>query len=677
MMKRFPTFLAILFVLTLVCHTSPVSARDTWISIRSKNFVLVGNTSEKDLKQVGVRLEQFREVFSRLFPKTNFSSPVPTTVVVFKSDSSYRPFKPSANTAGYFQAGTDVNYITLTTEVRGEQNPFTVIFHEYTHLLVGNNVRTPPTWFNEGLAEYYSTFSITDDQKVELGRPIASHVYRLRENKILPLRTLFQVDHQSPYYNERDKQSIFYSESWALMHYLILGKNRERRAQLSKFVDLLGANTPMEQAFQQAFQTTFEVMEKELREYINQNRYSFEVGHFEKKLELDTSMQTAPMSEAEAQAYLGDLLLHINRAGSEGYLQKALALDPDLPMANASLGMLRVREGKTDEARKSLERAVLANSQNYLIHYYFAYALSRDGMGDSGLVTGFKPETVVKIRDELKKAIQLRPDFPESYTLLAFVSLVTGTQLDESIAQLKRALATSPGRNDFTFMLAQLYLHKEEYKIAHQLLEQLNNPNVDETTREHAKALLTQITSMEEQKARYEAMNTPISSKRESASSVGINLDKSEPNSAQTPSDQSSYLQEVLRKPAAGETQLQATLVRIDCEKKAITFAIKTGDRLLRLRTDSFDHVEITTYSPDVAGDITCGPRKPENMVVVCFVPSADTKGPDTRAKPGDTPAKPRTRAADAGAKTDGTIRSLEFVPKDFKLKQPPGKGPA
>ena len=179
---------------------------------------------------------------------------------------------------------------------------------------------------------------------------------------------------------------------------------------------------------------------------------------------------------------------------------------------------------------------------------------------------------------------------------------------------------------------------------------------------------------MEEQKARYEAMNTPISTQSKKAPSVSVNVNTSEPNSAQTPSDPSSYLQEVLRKPAAGETQLQATLVRIDCDKKAITFTIKTDNRLLRLRTDSFDHVEITTYSPDVAGDITCGPRKPENMVVVCFVPSTDTKTSDTRTKTGDTPANPRSRVANPGAKPDGTIRSLEFVPKDFKLKQPPGK---
>ena len=43
----------------------------------------------------------------------------------------------------------------------------------------------------------------------------------LRDSKMLPLPLLFQVDPKSPYYNERDKQSIFYAQSWALMHYLI------------------------------------------------------------------------------------------------------------------------------------------------------------------------------------------------------------------------------------------------------------------------------------------------------------------------------------------------------------------------------------------------------------------------------------------------------------------------
>jgi len=216
-MNRALTLSSIL-VLFLIAG-NPVVAKDTWVSVRSRNFLLVGNAAEKDIRNVAIRLEQFREVYSRLFPAAKLDSAVPTTVVVFKSDKSFKPFKPGTNLAGFFQAGQDVNYIALTTETSGAQDPFQVIFHEYTHLLVQNTVGDAPSWFNEGLAEYYSTFTMADDQKVELGRPIANHVFRLRDSKMLPLKTLFQVDQLSPYYNERDKQTIFYAQSWALVHY--------------------------------------------------------------------------------------------------------------------------------------------------------------------------------------------------------------------------------------------------------------------------------------------------------------------------------------------------------------------------------------------------------------------------------------------------------------------------
>src|SRR6185295_5965011 len=320
MPKRLVVIIAIAFCfLGIVSANSPVIAKDKWTSVRSKNFLLIGNANEKDIRQVAVRLEQFREVFSHLFTNLKIDSPVPTTVIVFKNDESYRPFKPNANTAGYFQAGPDMNYITLelVSDANREQDPFSIILHEYTHLLIRNTSGNVPVWFNEGLAEYYSNFTITSDQKVVVGRPIASHVYLLREKNMLPLRTLFQVDQKSAYYNERDKQSIFYAESWALMHYLILGKEGQRMTQLSKFVDLMSAGTPMEQAFQQAFAMTFESMEKELRAYIQRDRYPVLSGSFQSKVGYDSSMVAAPISEAEAQAYLGDLLLKSNRADAE------------------------------------------------------------------------------------------------------------------------------------------------------------------------------------------------------------------------------------------------------------------------------------------------------------------------------------------------------------------------
>ncbi len=640
-MKRAAVFFAtILCFLTLFPVQANVWAKDNWVSVRSKNFFLIGNANEKEIRQVATRLEQFREVFSRLFSGANFTSPVPTTVIVFKNDKSYAPFKPNPNLAGYFQPGQDVNYITLTTETRAEQYPFNVIFHEYTHLLVNNTSGNVPTWFNEGLAEYYSTSTVTDDQKFALGNPISNHVFLLRDKKMLPLRTLFQVDHKSPYYNERDKQSVFYAQSWALVHYLILGKSGQRVTQIGKFLDLLSENVPMEKAFQQAFEMSFEQLEKELREYIRNDRYPIMSGHFERKIGTDTEMHAVPISEAEAQAYLGDLLLHSNRADAEGYLKKALELDPNLAMAHASLGMLRVREGKAAEARQNLERAVAASSQNYLIHYYYAYALSREGSGGAETVTAFAPQNIEKMREHLKKAIEMRPDFPESYSLLAFVNLVSGSDLDESVQMLKRALTTSPGRNDLVFMLAQVYMRKADYKIARELLQKLSENNSDAELRQRAQTMLAQLVTMEEQLANSgDSRNRPTL--RDSVNSGP------QPKGRKNV-DPSVYLREALRKPEAGETQVQGLLMRIDCDAKGITFVVRVGEGMLNLTTTSFEDFDLTSFSPDGGTEIKCGPRQPENNVIVAYVP-AGTRG-----------------------KTDGIAKSMEFVPKDFKLVAAP-----
>ncbi len=642
-MRRLLRILTITVCLfSIFAEGPPVFANDRWVSVRSKNFLMVGNASEKKIRQVGVKLEQFREIFPRLFPKLNFNSPVPTTVVVFKDDTSYKPFKPTASTAGYFQPGPDVNYIALTSEIQREENPYNVIFHEYTHLLMNNHTKNLPLWLDEGLAEYYSTYSITDDQKIVLGRPIASHVFLLRQNKMLPLRTLFAVDHKSPHYNERNKQNIFYAESWALLHYLILGNNGQRAGQIGKFIELMAANTPMEDAFQQAYGMTFESMERDLSNYFQNDRYALQVGKFQNKINFDTQMQVTEISEAKAQAYLGDLLLHSSRAESETYLQRALALDPDLPMANASLGMLRVRQGKAGEARVNLERAVAADSQNYLIHYYYAYALSREGQADMQSVTSYSPDTAAKIRAEVRKSIELRPDFAEAHGLLAFVNLVTETDLDETAKALQRVMVTSPNNASLQFVLAQIYLRQEDFQTGRQILESLAN-STDPQIREQVKSLLIQSVAREEEMKRIHELEEELAAAERRLGPTAKRLDAGGVIEYRENADPSFILRGTLRKPAAGETQVDGMLVRIDCEPNGFVFVVKVGDGLLRLRTDSFNRIEMRTFASDVRGEVTCGHRNSER-VVVCYLPSS-------------------------ASKTAGLLKSLEFVPKDFKLK--------
>lgn len=669
--------LAPLAFICLLAASHAAQAKDTWMSVRSQNFYLVGNTSEKEIRQVATRLEQFRDVFTRLFANVNFNTPVPTTVVVFKSDSSYKPFKPVADgktvsVAGYFQPGDDVNYITLSTE-RGAENPFSVIYHEYTHLLVNNSLGpgAAPPWFNEGLAEYYSTFAVEEDRKVYLGRLIDYHLRFLRDQKPIPLAQLFAVTQYSLERNKHDVRSLFYAESWALVHYLILANDGKRLPQLGEFLSMTKRGVPTDEAFKRAFQTDTAGMEKELQKYVQAHTFAGKVVTFERKLEFDSEMKAAPLAEAEAEGYLGDLLLHINRPDEASeHLERALQLDPTLVMARASLGMVRLRQKRDAEAVEQLRQAVAAGAQNYLAHYYYAYALSRQGMGAGGYTPGYSAESARLMRASLRKAIELRPDFPESYNLLAWVNLVTGEDTEEGVQLIRKALVLAPGNQHYALILAQLYLRQEKFEAAVRAAEPLTREGVEPSLRATAQNVMASIKNYEEQLKRYKAEREAYEHSVNGGGGDGgggeprLNIreevDAADPKGTRAPqrdpgkSDEelaaeafSETLNDALRKPQAGETRVQGLLTRIECGAKGMVFVFKSGDRLLRLTAAGFGGLHIMAYTQEAGATLTCGARKAETPSVFTYRPSADAR-----------------------AKTDGSLVALEFVPTKFKLKQ-------
>jgi hypothetical protein len=212
----------------------PAQPRDSWVSVQTNNLLLVSNAGEQDLRQVAVWLELFHDAFARLLSKSVVNFSVPTTVVVFRDDASFRPFKPlyqgrPAAVAGYFQPGPDVNYIALSLE-RGGSDSLGTAFHEYVHLHLRENMPDAPLWLNEGLAEFYSAFTMSGGEAV-FGSPIPYHVRLLRGREFIPLATLFAVTHDSPHYNERDKSGIFYAESWVTAKSVASGMNSRPRSR--------------------------------------------------------------------------------------------------------------------------------------------------------------------------------------------------------------------------------------------------------------------------------------------------------------------------------------------------------------------------------------------------------------------------------------------------------------
>src|SRR5215210_524389 len=92
-MLRALSLSTLLVCLALVASTANAKSAP-WLSLRSPNYLLVGDARAGDMQQIARRFEQFRTVFAAQFPAAGLNSAAPTVVVVFKDDESYRAFRP-------------------------------------------------------------------------------------------------------------------------------------------------------------------------------------------------------------------------------------------------------------------------------------------------------------------------------------------------------------------------------------------------------------------------------------------------------------------------------------------------------------------------------------------------------------------------------------------------------
>lgn len=465
-----------LIVSLLLLTPSYAAAKENWTRVRSKNFTVVGNAGESDLRKMAIKLEQFRYALSLLFPNARITTPVPTTIVLFKDQRSFDPFKPKykgktvKQIAGFFRGGDDVNYIALSKEL-GATNPLQVIFHEFEHFVVHNNLTNAPPWLDEGLAEFYSTFEPQSELKVRIGIPIAWHILTLRDRDLLPLKTLLTVNRKSPYYNERDKAGIFYAESWALVHYLMLGNDGKRQQQLTRFLSQMNSGISPEENFRQSFQTDYKTIEDELRSYIRKFQFPVVDATF-KQLDFIKDMQSEPLSEAEASFYLGDLHLHGNQLKeAEELLQKAIALDSNLAMGRVALSVLRLRQGRLEEAGKLAQEAIALDPKNYLGYLYYAGVLAEEK----------RYEEAIK---SYKQAALINPEAWRIHSGLAQVYMALGQdaeaskafsaalRLDQQNSYLNRAYsyaALRMGRGSLATVNAKVYLQRQGWRDDHSL----------------------------------------------------------------------------------------------------------------------------------------------------------------------------------------------------------------
>lgn len=414
---------------------------DTWVEVRSPNFTVISNAGEKEARKVADQFEQIREVFQNAFPQVRVDLGKPVIIFAVKNEESMKSLLPAfweakghMHPGGFYQPGEEKHFVVVRTNMEGP-DPYEIVYHEYTHALMNINFRDLPLWLSEGIAEFFGNSAIYDNY-VEIGKIAPYHLQVLQEHKLIPIPTLLQADRSSPYYNENDRASLFYAESWAIVHYLEMDPDARKRNLLHDFLVACDAGGSYVDAAQKTFGDLNRFAQK-MESYARQN--SFYVGKVKTSIRGDTkgySSRVLPPAEVDAQR--GEFYAYTRRPKeSKSALDAAVQIDPNLPLAHEGLGILAFYERDLDTAEAEFTKAVQLNSTSFLAYFFSARAKLREG--------GMNRETRPGVLADLEKAISLNPQFAPAYaTLATFYSMNPETR-DKALAAGKKAIQLEPG----------------------------------------------------------------------------------------------------------------------------------------------------------------------------------------------------------------------------------------
>lgn len=455
------------YFLLIALSTTPVPAKtEGWIEVQTPHFVVLTNSGEKQGRRIADQFERMRSVFHKIFPRARVDPGSPIVVLALKDKKDFRALEPSAylakgqlDLAGLFLRAADKNYVLLRLDAEGE-HPYATIYHEYTHLL-SSHAEWMPLWINEGLAQFYENTDI-NGKEVLLGQASIGELYFLQQNRLLPLPTLFAVDHNSPYYHEENKGSMFYAESWALTHYLSVKDYQEKTDRLTKYLESVSKHVDPVTAATQAF-GDLKKLQSDLDSYISRGQ----IGYFKMAGGTDvddSTFKVQSLTTTQADAIRADFLACNEREkDARQLLEQILHDDPANVAGHETMGFLAFKEGKLDEAEKWYEKAVKLDSQSFLAHYYFATIAMREGQ-----LSGDRQS---QIESSLLAATKLNPDFAPAYDQLAAFYGMQHKNLEDAHRLTLMAVQLEPNNVGFRTNAANVLMEMERPKDAIAVLQ--------------------------------------------------------------------------------------------------------------------------------------------------------------------------------------------------------------
>ena len=256
------------FVLAVLLLAAPTAVLAEWKEAKTKNFLIYSEGSEAKLRDVAAHVEKYDVVLRWAARIQTPPSPMKLKMYLMQSPQEVQATLGEMGGRGilgyYDQSPRGPYFVGLQRDSRDLEgvNAQQVLFHEYAHHFMYQYFPAAyPSWYSEGFAEYYGTTRILEGDVIETGHLAEDRYGRLR-NSWYPLKKMLTA---KSYADVGGNIGSLYAQGWLLVHYL--AHNQKRAGQLDKYLSLINAGRPFDQATNEAFGPEAKALNSELYSY--------------------------------------------------------------------------------------------------------------------------------------------------------------------------------------------------------------------------------------------------------------------------------------------------------------------------------------------------------------------------------------------------------------------------
>lgn len=481
--------LALTFALAAIFPLATRGQASTWLEVRTEHFTVFTSAGESAGRATADRLEALHRALSRM-AGTPREATVPTKVFVFADDDELQPFKPAmaagrrgsgrAVAGGFFAPRELTNFVVANA--RTAQPISSTIQHELLHQFATQNLPRLPFWFNEGLAEYYSTFEVQGGIGI-IGRPHRANLRLLASSPTgaisgRAMARATELRASKELYDDAEEAREAYALSWALVHYLL--SDDDHAESTLEFMRGLARGQPPTDAFADAFGRVPSAFAGSVARYLVNGRFP--------EFEIDLSRIPRPririLPPAERDLAMLELALAVSkprlaadlleRAWTE--VERDGAAAPDLRAGLwVAEGRIRLLSEDFEGARFALLEATRIDRDRVDAHLY----LARTWLGLAAHLPSDDPgrrPLLTHARDSASRAADAAPRLVPALDTLANTWIVEAehvqpadwppADLARGLRALETALEEDRYRADLATKLALLHALGEDLEAA-------------------------------------------------------------------------------------------------------------------------------------------------------------------------------------------------------------------